>query len=454
MHSTRRSSRWVVAAALFSVLGASTAPAWSLDLMQAYQAALEQDPKIRAARAARDAASERLPQARAQLMPNLSANVGRYNNNVDVTQQNALGRDVTSSDRYFSYNQTLQLRQPLFRKPLMDGLRQANSVVADAQAVLESELQDVGSRVAAAYLEALLAQDALELARKKRDVTTTQLDAARKSLAAGFGTRTDIDEAQARLDMDEANLLSAGQQVDLTKRQLEALIHQPATDLARVDTQRLQLLPPEPSNLQYWVQQAEDNSPEVRALKARVETAQAEIDKAEGAHYPTVDAIAQIARSGSENINSPRSRNTNRMFGVQISVPLFSGGYVSSTVRQAVAEHVRTKENLEAVRRDLAVRVHREYRGVTEGILKVKALEQAVRSGSQLVVSSRRSFEVGSRTMVDVLNAEQQLQIATRDLAEARYLYLVSRVRLSALVGQPIEDTVREVNGWLMAAPK
>lgn len=454
MHSTRRSSRWVVAAALFSVLGASTAPAWSLDLMQAYQAALEQDPKIRAARAARDAASERLPQARAQLMPNLSANVGRYNNNVDVTQQNALGRDVTSSDRYFSYNQTLQLRQPLFRKPLMDGLRQANSVVADAQAVLESELQDVGSRVAAAYLEALLAQDALELARKKRDVTTTQLDAARKSLAAGFGTRTDIDEAQARLDMDEANLLSAGQQVDLTKRQLEALIHQPATDLARVDTQRLQLLPPEPSNLQYWVQQAEDNSPEVRALKARVETAQAEIDKAEGAHYPTVDAIAQIARSGSENINSPRSKNTNRMFGVQISVPLFSGGYVSSTVRQAVAEHVRTKENLEAVRRDLAVRVHREYRGVTEGILKVKALEQAVRSGSQLVVSSRRSFEVGSRTMVDVLNAEQQLQIATRDLAEARYLYLVSRVRLSALVGQPIEDTVREVNGWLMAAPK
>lgn len=454
MHSTRRSSRWVVAAALFSVLGASTAPAWSLDLMQAYQAALEQDPKIRAARAARDAASERLPQARAQLMPNLSANVGRYNNNVDVTQQNALGRDVTSSDRYFSYNQTLQLRQPLFRKPLMDGLRQANSVVADAQAVLESELQDVGSRVAAAYLEALLAQDALELARKKKDVTTTQLDAARKSLAAGFGTRTDIDEAQARLDMDEANLLSAGQQVDLTKRQLEALIHQPATDLARVDTQRLQLLPPEPSNLQYWVQQAEDNSPEVRALKARVETAQAEIDKAEGAHYPTVDAIAQIARSGSENINSPRSRNTNRMFGVQISVPLFSGGYVSSTVRQAVAEHVRTKENLEAVRRDLAVRVHREYRGVTEGILKVKALEQAVRSGSQLVVSSRRSFEVGSRTMVDVLNAEQQLQIATRDLAEARYLYLVSRVRLSALVGQPIEDTVREVNGWLMAAPK
>ena len=260
MRLTPRSSRWVITAVLFSVVGTSSAPAWSLDLMQAYQAALEQDPKIRAARAARDAAAERLPQARSQLLPNVSANVGRYDNNVDVTQQNALGRDVTSSDRYFSYNQTLQLRQPLFRKPLMDGLRQANSVVADAQATLDSELQDVGSRVAAAYLEALLAQDALELARKKKEVTTIQLDAARKSLAAGSGTRTDIDEAQARLDMDEANVLSARQQVDLTTRQLEVLTHQPATDLARVDTQRLELMPPQRSDLQYWVQKAEDKS--------------------------------------------------------------------------------------------------------------------------------------------------------------------------------------------------
>jgi len=123
-------------------------------------------------------------------------------------------------------------------------------------------------------------------------------------------------------------------------------------------------------------------------------------------------------------------------------------------VRQAVAEHVRTKENLEAVRRDLAVRVHREYRGVTEGVLKVRALEQAVKSGNQLVTSSRRSFEVGSRTMVDVLNAEQQLQIAQRDLAEARYVYLASRVRLNALVGNPIDDTVRQVNAWLIASPQ
>lgn len=452
MRSVRHRSHLLVATVFFIVLGTSSIPAWSLDLIQAYRAALDQDPRIRAARAARDATIERLPQARAQLLPNLSANFSRYKNDVDMTQQNALGKDVRSSDNYFSYNQTLQLRQPLYRKPLMESLRQAHFVVADAQATLDVELQDLGPRVAIAYLEALLAQDALELAQKKKEVTTTQLDAARKVLAAGSGTRTDVDEAQARLDMDNANLLSANQQLDLARRQLEALIHEPATNLARVDTQRLELLLPDPPHLQDWVQLAEDNSPEVRALQARIETAQAEIVKAQAAHYPTVDAVAQITRSASENINFPQSRNTNRMLGIQVSIPIFSGGHVDSAVRQAVAEHVRAKENLETVRRELAVRVHREFRGVTEGILKVKALEQAVQSGHQLVLSSRRSFEVGSRTMVDVLNAEQQLQIATHDLAAARYSYLVSQVRLNTLAGHPVENTLQKVNMWLVTS--
>ena len=181
-----------------------------------------------------------------------------------------------------------------------------------------------------------------------------------------------------------------------------------------------------------------------------MDAAQAEIDKAKGGHYPTLDAVAQISRSASENVNSPRSRNTNHMLGLQLTVPLFSGGYTQSTVRQALAEQVRAQETLEATRRDLAVRVHREFRGVSEGVLKVRALEQAARSGEQLVTSTRRSYQVGSRTLVDVLNAEQQLQSTLRDLAEARYLYLVSRVRLRALTGSDIDASIREINGWLV----
>lgn len=447
----RRPRQWIRYLATAGVLGALSAPAWSLDLMQAYQAALAQDARIRAARAARDSAVERLPQAQAQLMPNIAINLGRSKNDIDRTQENTLGRDVEFGEEYFSYNQTLQLRQPLFRMPLFAGLRQAGFVVDDAEATLERELQELGSRVTGAYMEALLAQDTLELVLKQKAVTTTQLDAARKSLEAGYGTRTDIDEAQARLDMNTADELSARQHVDFTRRQLEILINQPVDVLAAVDAPRLPLLPPEPVDVAGWIRIAEESSPEVRALKARVDTAKAEIAKARGGHYPTVDAVAQISRSGSENVTSPSSSYTNHLIGLQVNIPLFAGGYVNSTVRQAIAEQVRAEENLEATRRDLAVRVHREHRGVTEGVLKVRALEQAVRSAQQLVTSSKRSFEAGSRTMVDVLNAEQQLQTTLRDLAEARYLYLVSRVRLRALVGMGREQSIGEVNGWLLA---
>ena len=297
---------------LAATLAGAGAPAWSLDLLQAYQAAQEQDPRIRAARAARDAAAERLPQARAQLLPNLSASMGRNKNDVDLTQQTFLDENTTN-DKYFSYNQALQLRQPLYRKPLWDGLRQAGFVVEDAQATLEREEQELATRVAGAYMEALLAQDALDLALKKQAVTTTQLDAAKKTFAAGAGTRTEVDEAQARLDMDGANVVSARQQVELAQRQLEILIAQPVQELAAVDTARLPLLPPEPASVDAWIAQAQDNSPEVRALQARVDAAQAEIDKAKGGHYPTLDAVAQISRSASENVNSPRSRNQEKM---------------------------------------------------------------------------------------------------------------------------------------------
>ena len=442
--------QWVCAFVVGGILTAASVPVWSLDLSQAYKAAQEQDPRIRAARAGRDAAMERIPQARSQLLPSITASAARYKNDLDQIQKNVLGNEVPSSDRYISYNQTLQLRQPLYRKPLWDGLRQAGYIVEDAQATLEREEQELATRVTGAYMEALLAQDALTLAHKKQSVTTTQLDAAKKSFAAGNGTRTDVDEVQARLDMDDANVVSTRQQLAQAKQQLEIIIAQPVANLASVDTVRLPLLSPEPGSVEYWVSQAQAHSPEMRALQARVDSAQAEIEKAKGGHYPTLDAVAQLTRSASENVTSPGSRYTNRTLGLQLNVPLFSGGYTQSTVRQAVAELVRAQENLEAARRDLAVRVNVEYRGVSEGILKIRALEQAERSGEQLVKSSRRSHEVGSRSLLDVLNAEQQLQVTRRDLAEARYRYLVARVRLNALAGADIEQSIQEINGWLL----
>lgn len=454
LHAVPRVGVWRTqvprAVALAIALLGAAVPALALNLQQAYQNALEQDATVRAARAAANAQRERLPQARAQLMPNVSANIGRNYNDLTRTQTNFLGQPVTTGEQYYSYNQSLQLRQPLYRRPLWASFQQAGYVVQDAEATLERELQNLGVRLTGAYLEALLAQDQLDLVLQQKATLTTQLDAATKAFVAGSGIRTDIDEARARLDLNKAQELEAHQHVDYTRRQLEVLINQPSDALDRIDPAKLPLQPPEPSNLEAWLALAEERSPEIQGLKARLEAARLEVQKAQGGHYPTLDAVVQVTRSGSENVTTPSSVYTNRMVGVQMNVPLFAGGYINSTVRQALAEQTRIEEVLEATRRDLSMRLHREFRGVTEGVFKVKALEQAVKSAQQLAHSSRRSFEAGSRTLVDIMNAEQQLQTARRDLAQARYMYVISHMRLQALSGGDKAQTIANINAWLM----
>ncbi|MEO8014701.1 MAG: TolC family outer membrane protein [Polaromonas sp.] len=424
--------------------------AWSLDLSQAYHAAMEQDASLRAARAATAARSERIPQTRAQLLPNLSASASRNRNALESTEPNFLGKPVTTDRNYNSSSAALTLRQPLFRKYQMADYRQAQAQVEDANAILEREVQNVAVRVSGAYFEALLTAEQLALMLAQKTAYTTQLDAAKKRFAAGAGTRTDIDEAQAVLDLNVAQELEARQNVDFTRRQLQTLVNQPVDSLATLDAGKLVLGPPSPNRLEDWTERAEAGSPEIRSLKAQVETARFEVEKAEAGHYPTLDAVAQLSRNESDTVTSVNNRYTNKSIGLQLSVPLFAGGYVNSTIRQALADKERAEQSLEALRRDLGVRVHKEFRGVTEGVLQVRALEQAVRSTGQVVLSNRRSFEAGSRTLNDTLNAEQQAAKARRDLAQARYVYLISRVRLQALAGGPRTEVIDEINAWLM----
>jgi outer membrane protein, protease secretion system len=435
---------------VIATLLAAAAPAWAIDLSQAYQAAYERDATIRAARSAAEARRERLPQARAQLLPNVAVSANRFRNRLDSTQPvPVLGRDVTTQENYYSSNETLTIRQPIFRKYQVADYRQAQAIVEEANATLEKEVQNLVVRVGGAYFEALLAEDQLLLVQAQKAAYVTQLDSARRRFSGGAGTRTDIDEAQARVDLTTAQELETRQAVDLSRRQLEVLVDQPIGRLATLDDSKLKLVRPDPDRIEEWTQRAEANSPEIRALNAQREAARYEVEKAKAGHYPTLDGVAQWSRNDSDNINRINSKYETKAIGVQLNVPLYAGGYVNSQIRQALADSERIEQALEATRRDLGVRVHREYRGVTEGILKVQALQQAVRSAEQVVISSRRSFEGGSRTLVDILNAEQQKASALRDLSQARYVYLVSRVRLQALAGGTPSGVLDEVNGWL-----
>jgi len=421
----------------------------AMDLLQAYQAAQQQDATILASRAAAQAGRERLPQARSQLLPSISASVGRNQNNLVSIVPNSLGQEQTSDSHYPSSNRTLTVRQPLFRSYLAAQYEQAKAQVQDAEASLAQDEQNLAVRVSGAYFEAMLTHEQLALVLAQRTAYTTQLDAARKSLAGGSGTRTDVDDAQARLDMNVALEIEARQNVDYTLKQLEILVNQPVDKLATLDVAKLELLEPQPNVLQDWIARAETSSPQLQSLRAQVETSRQEVRKAGSGHYPTLDAVAQWSRSESENILNVQSSYTNGSIGLQLNIPIFSGGYVNSSVRQALAGQEHAEQALEAGRRDLGVRVYKEFRGMTENIPKVKALELALRSADQLVLSSRKSFQAGSRTVMDVLNAEQQRMVVLRDLAQARYMYLIARIRLLALVGAADDEAVAAINRML-----
>ena len=421
-----------------------------MDLRQIYQAALAQDATIRASRAAADAGRERLPQARAGLMPSVSASVGRNNNNLDTTTPNILGIPTTTNDQYFSDNKTLQLRQPLVNMQRWLQFEQAKFVVDEVEATLDRDLQNLVVRVSGTYFEALMTDEQLELVLAQKSTYTAMLDAAKKGLAAGSGTRTDIDDAQARLDMAVAQELEARQNQDLTRRQLQMLVNAPVGAVAKLNVPALKLEGPQPANLETWTTKAEQNSPEIKALQARLEAARKEVRKAQAGHLPTLDAVAQWSNSGSENTTRINSRFENKTLGLQLNVPIFSGGYVNSTIRQAVAEQTRAEESLEALRRDLGVRVHKEYRGVSEGVMRVRALEQAARSADQMLKSTQMSMKAGSRTQLDVLNAQQQYTMSLRDLAQARYIYLLSKIKLASLAGDDASVSVNEVNVSLL----
>lgn len=424
----------------------------TLTLLRAWQAGWSNDPQLRAARAAQAVVAERLPLARSQLLPQAQLGVARNSNNVTREGLNTLQQRQEIFDRYESANSTLQLRQPILRPQQVVAVQQASAFIRESRAVLEREIQNFSVRLATAYFDVLLANDQMDLIESQRRFLELAVAAERQALASGFGTRTDVDAAVARLDLNRAQALEAQQQLAMARRQLESYVAQPVAGLAPLDAARLEAFTAVDEDLSAWVMRAQTASPEVQQLMAQREVSSQEMNKARAGHLPTVDLVAQMQRSRSENTISPQAQYTNRTVGVQVNVPIYSGGFVNSQTRQAGADLQRIDEQIEALKADLSVRVHKEFRGVVEGRARVRALVAAVRSAEVALDSARKSVKAGVRTTVDVLNAEQQRMQAKRDLSQARYSMLVSLVRLQALAGNSDESFISRVDAVLNPA--
>jgi len=443
--------RWFACVA--AVLLASPNPVGAADLLGVYRQALENDANFLAARATTEAAREAVPQARAGLLPNLSFSGSRSKNNTDITQNTIFGPRSSHFD-YIAEGQNLTLRQPLYRRANLVQYRQAEAQVAGAELTLDKERQNVATRVTGAYFDVLAAQDQMRFAAEQKKAYYEQWQRAVVMLDKGAGTRTDRDETKARYDGVLAQEIDAANAVDLAERTLASITSRPvpAAAMAPLDALRLPLEAPTPTSFDEWVALAENSNPELASLRYGIEVSHQEVEKQRSGHLPTLDLIAQRSYSASETVSIIGSQFNTNLVGIQVSIPLFSGGFVISAERQALAGLERARQQYEAGKRQMTLNLRREFNSVTQGIVKIRALEQAFKSANLAHASTEMGVKAGTRNNLDVLNASQQVFSAQRDLSKGRYDYVVARLRLKAAAGTLGEGDIELVNRWLTAA--
>lgn len=421
------------------------------DLLTAYQRALSSDADYGAAVAANEAGREEEAKGRAGLLPTISLSGIRTNNDTTQTSRTIYG-ERSQDYSYTAKNYSLNLRQPLFRLYNWAAYRQGQAKARYSDAVFAAAKQDLAIRVASAYFDVLLAHDSVDLAQAQKTAITEQLNQAKKLFKAGEGTLTDIDEAQARFDMAAAQELEALNNLEIARRALESILGKESGDLSVLAAEKLELENPTPADMSQWVEWARHGNPEVQAQQYNLEAAMQEVTKARADHFPTVDLIASRIKSDSDTNTSINSQYDTQALGVQVSIPLFAGGYASANVRQGEANRRRAEQQLEAAIRKATLDARKEFLNVTNSVAQVKAYQQAVLSNESALHSTRKGFEVGLRTNVDILDAQQQLYTAKRDLAKSRYTYILSWIKLKAAVGALAEEDIVHVNGWLTAS--
>jgi outer membrane protein len=437
-------NRLAIAFAL--LLGAASAS--GADLLDIYRLAQSSDAQYASARAAWSAGQEKLPQGLAGLLPSASVSAFSQYNDRDIRFRSPTL--LSNSAQFNSNSVSLSVLQPLYRPQNYAAYGQAKTQVIQTDAIFAQAAQDLIFRVAQAYFDVLLSQDTIEFTQAQLTAIGRQLEQAKRNFEVGTATITDTHEAQSRYDITVSTEIAARNDLELKKRQLELLIGRPAPGVASLG-KRFELRPPEPNAMDRWVAEAGENNLQVRVNRAGLEFASQEIERNRAGHRPSIDAFASYsdAGAGSGVQGGPGTDTTNRIVGVQVSVPLYQGGLVSSRVREAVANEDKARQDLETARRTAELTARQAFLGVTSGIAQVRALEAALVSSQSSLDSTRLGQEVGVRTQVDVLNAQQQLSQTRRDLAQAKYSYILTLLRLKSAVGQLTEQDLALVNLWL-----
>jgi len=429
---------------LFIALTLALAPAaHATNLTDVLRDAQAYDAQYAAARAAREAGQEKAAQGRAGLLPNvnLGGNV-RYS---------SLESTLPGGDADFDSNGlALTAAQPIYRKQNQVLYAQAREQVRIADMQFRVAEQDLILRVAQAYFDVLQSQDNIAFIDAQKAAISEQLAAAKRNFEVGTATITDTHEAQARYDLAVAQEIAELNSLNIRLRALEKLIGKPAGALDTLaDPAQLKA---GAGNIDEWAARATEGNLQAEIQRIAKTIADQEVERSRAGHHPTLDAVASYTINNGQNFGPSQIDTRVASVGLELNLPIYQGGLTSSRVREAVANREKARQDVEVATREADLQARQAWLNVNSGVARVQALEQALVSTKAQLDSTKLGLDVGVRTNLDVLDAEQQVLSARRDLAGARYAYLLSGLSLKAAVGSLSPADLAEIDQHLKPA--
>lgn len=402
------------------------------DLQEIYQLATQKDPTVLRAAASRDRAALGIDVSRASLLPSVTASA-------------SFGRDDKSGYNLDAPNSTsasVTLKQSLFNWGDWERLDRAEQVALQVQTAYDAEVQGLIVRVTDAYFNVLKAVDDLGFAQAEKRAIERQLEQTKQRYAVGLTAITDVHDAQAQFDSAVAREIEAENSVTNAREFLREITGQYHEELAPLNTAKFSPSTPSPTNIQDWVQLAQDYNLALKSQRILLDIADKDIDLARTGHYPTLDLTATLGTGKTSGFERGESSSA----GITLAVPIYSGGGTSAGVEVAKANYVEVSQTLELNHRAVIRQVRNSYNGVNALISSIRALEQAVVSAESALNATETGFEVGTRTIVDVLQSTRNLFNARRNLSGARYTYIVTILQLKQAAGNLSEADLTAVN--------
>jgi outer membrane protein len=417
------------------------------ELLRVYELAQQNDTQLQAADAKRQADIEVRPLAASAFLPQITGGYSRGKNYDKTTYLNPQFQSAPPEQSYLTDGLQVTLNQTLFNWQAFEQLRQSDDQVALAAASYNAAQQNLVLRVATAYFNVLSAADSLRSSQAEKAALERQLDQSKQRFDVGLSAVTDVQDAQARYDLTTASLIQAQQALENAKEALAVITGTPITQITTLQDD-FPLPAPTPDNVDNWVSSAKQGNFDLLTAQLQADISKRGIDVAWAKHLPTLGLLGQYSDGQQGGLFG--AKQTRKQIQLQLSVPIFSGGATQSGVRQARFTHEQYLAQYEGQKRITVQQTRNAYLGVIAGGARVKALKQAVLSNTTALDASETGLQVGTRTAVDVLNAQQLLYSAQRDYYKSRYDYLLSVLQLKAASGKLTLQDLTEVDRLLI----